>query len=73
MPVCTLIKPMRLHCPGGLQLQYGVGQYWFNGMDAYNPYVLLHTANGRPELDSVKITDPGPPVIDVSSHPWMPT
>lgn len=63
MPVVTLVKPMRLQQPGGSIYQYGVGQYWFDGLSGYDWYVMAHTANGRPELDSVRITDPGPPVV----------
>jgi hypothetical protein len=73
MPVVTLVKPMRYHHWAGGITQYGVGQYWFEGRDAYNWYVMLHSRDGRPENDDVRITDPGPPIVDVSSHPWMPS
>ena len=70
MPVVTLVKPMRLNLAGGVgQLQYGIGQYMFDTGDAYDRYVVAHTANGQPEFDSVKITDPGPPVVIISTHP----
>lgn len=76
MPVCTLIRPLRLNRnrADGFHEQYGVGQYWFEGLDAYNGYVMHHCRNGRPENDAVRITDPGSPVtIGLPPAPtWRP-
>jgi hypothetical protein len=72
MPIVTLIRPMRLHHGDGLVVEYGCGQYRFPYMPRDEWYILAHTATGRPELDSTPLTDPGPPVVITTTHPWMP-
>jgi hypothetical protein len=67
MTVCTFVKPFHFQKTNGTMYAYGVGQYDM-GNNAYNWYVLAHTANGRPELDSVKVTNPGPPVVVIPLH-----
>jgi hypothetical protein len=69
LPVVSLIAPMRYHRPnGGGITQYGVGEYTFTVSDAYNWWPMLHMRDGQPELDSVQITDPGPPPVLISVH-----
>lgn len=57
---------MRLNIAGGFIREYGVGQYWFEGGDAYNQYVMAHCRNGRPENDDVRMSEAGPPVVSVN-------
>ena len=75
MPVVTLTRPMNINVGGGCFERYGIGQYVFDQSRAFSPYVLAHTANGRPESDDTLLTDPGPPALlltcpPVSSWRW---
>jgi len=45
----------------GLQ-RYGLGQYWMDPRDAFEPSVAAHIRNGVPEPAGTPRTDPGPPI-----------
>jgi hypothetical protein len=70
MPIVTLIKPMTYNHGGGWIYRYLPGQYSMPHGDAFNWYVMLHSRNGKPELDSTQITDPGPPPVLLGPLGW---
>jgi hypothetical protein len=46
---------------GGLQ-RYGLGQYWMDPGDAFDPSVAAHLRNGVPEPPGTPMTNRGPPI-----------
>jgi hypothetical protein len=42
MPVCTFVTPCNHQVSGGYVIHYGVGQYWIDGMAAFDWHLMLH-------------------------------
>ena len=58
----TVTEALSINRTGcGLQ-RYGLGQYWMDPRDAFEPSVAAHLRNGVPEPAGTPMTDPGPPI-----------
>ena len=68
MPLCTIVKQMRLISADGNLRIYEPGQYYLSETLAWDGWCMAHFRNGKPEPPHVTMTDPGPPVT-YGCHP----